>query len=417
MINTQTIKKDFPIFSHQPDLVYLDSAATSLKPKAVIDAERKYLEQYSANVGRGLYPLAEKTTEKFEAAREKVARYIKAVSSKEIIFTSGTTDSINLAAKLLAHAINNGDNIVTTIMEHHSNFLPWKELAREKHAELRIINITKEGELDMEMLKKSVDVHTKIVALTAVSNVLGTINPIKEIVTAIKNINPRTLVLIDAAQAVGALPINVANWDADFVAFSAHKIFGPTGVGILYGKSHILETLSPVTFGGGMVLDIYPPRSDFGRADAENSLYKEIPYRFEAGTPNIGGVIAFGAALDYIENIGLANIRAHEKDLTAYAMKRLQETFDDAINIIGTTDPEKRNGIIAFSFANIHPHDIAHLLGEKNICVRAGNHCAAPLHQALGLDATTRISFSIYNDKNDIEKLINALKEIQKIIL
>lgn len=404
MLNIQDIKKDFPIFLHQPNLVYLDSAATSLKPKVVIDAEREYLEQYSANVGRGLYPLAEKATEKFEAARKKTAHYIGAASPKEIIFTSGTTDSINLAAKLLAHTINNGDNIVTTIMEHHSNFLPWKELAREKHAELRIVNITKEGELDMEMLKKSIDAHTKIVALTAVSNVLGTINPVKEIVTAIKNINPQTLVLIDAAQAIGALPINVANWDADFVAFSAHKIFGPTGVGVLYGKYHILETLSPVTFGGGMVLD----------TNANEIVYKEIPYRFEAGTPNIGGVIAFGAALDYIETIGLENIFAHEKTLTAYAMKRLQETFGDVINIIGTTDPENRAGIIAFSFANIHPHDIAHLLGEKNICVRAGHHCAAPLHQTLGLDATTRISFSIYNSKENVEKFIQTLQQVQK---
>lgn len=407
MLNIQDIKKDFPIFLRQLNLVYLDSAATSLKPKIVIDAEQEYLEQYSANVGRGLYPLAEKATEKFEAARKKTAHYIGAASPKEIIFTSGTTDSINLAAKLLAHTINNGDNIVTTIMEHHSNFLPWKELAREKHAELRIVNITKEGELDMEMLKNSIDAHTKIVALTAVSNVLGTINPIEEIVTAIKNINPQTLVLIDAAQAVGALPINVMDWNADFVAFSAHKIFGPTGVGILYGKSSVLKKLHPVTFGGGMVFD----------ASSENSSYKEIPHRFESGTPNIGGIIALGAALDYIETIGLENIFAHEKNLTSYAIKRLKEIFKDDVNIVGPTDPEKRAGIIAFSFANLHPHDIAHMLGEKNICVRAGHHCAAPLHSALELNATTRISFSVYNNEEDIEKLINALKEIQKIIL
>lgn len=406
MINIQTIKKDFPIFSHQPDLVYLDSAATSLKPKAVIDAEREYLEQYSANVGRGLYPLAEKATEKFETAREKTARYIGAASPKEIIFTSGTTDSINLAAKLLTHKINSGDNIVTTIMEHHSNFLPWKELAKQKNAELRIINITKEGELDIDTLKNSIDAHTKLVALTAVSNVLGTINPVKEIISAIKNISPRTLVLIDAAQAIGALPINVIDWDADFVAFSAHKMFGPTGVGILYGKSHILETLSPVTFGGGMVLD--------ANTGANKIIYKEIPYRFEAGTPNIGGVITLGAALDYIENIGLANICAHEKNLAEYSMKLLEKTFGNAINILGPSDPEERVGIIAFSFADLHPHDIAHLLGEKNICVRAGHHCAAPLHHALGLDATTRISFSIYNSKENIDKFVEELQQIQQ---
>lgn len=410
MINAQTIKKEFPIFQHQPDLVYLDSAATSLKPISVIDAEREYLEQYSANISRGLYPIAEKATEKFEAAREKTARYLKASSSKEIIFTSGTTDSINLAARLLAHTINNGDNIVTSAMEHHSNFLPWKELAREKNAELRVINITKEGELDMEMLKNSIDARTKIAVFAAVSNVLGTINPVEEAIAAIKNINPQSLVLVDAAQA-GFLDIDVVKWNTDFVAFSAHKMFGPTGVGVLYGKSHILETLSPVTFGGGMVLDIYPTE----RVNTGEIIYKEIPYRFEAGTPNIGGIIAFASALDYIENLGLKNIRAHEKALTAYAMKLLEKTFGNNINILGPSDPEKRAGIISFSFADIHPHDIAHLLGEKNICVRAGHHCAAPLHQALGINATTRISFSIYNSKEDTDILIKELKNIYSI--
>jgi cysteine desulfurase/selenocysteine lyase len=242
------------------------------------------------------------------------------------------------------------------------------------------------------------------VTLTAVSNVLGTINPIVEIIAAIKNIKPQTLVLVDAAQAVGSLDIDVTKWNADFIAFSAHKMFGPTGVGVLYGKSEILETLPPVAFGGGMVLDI----------NTSEIIYKEIPYRFEAGTPNIGGVIAFGTALNYIENLGLKNIRAHEKVLTAYAMKLLIETFGNAISILGPSDPEKRGGIISFSFADIHPHDIAHLLGEENICVRAGNHCAAPLHQTLNLKATTRISFSIYNSKEDIEKFIGVLRKAQQ---
>jgi cysteine desulfurase/selenocysteine lyase len=294
-------------------------------------------------------------------------------------------------------------------MEHHSNFLPWQELVHKKNAELRIINITKEGALDMEMLKNSIDARTKIVALTAVSNVLGTINPIVEIIAAIKNINPQTLVLVDAAQA-GFLDIDAVKWNADFVAFSAHKMFGPTGVGILYGKSDILEKLNPVTFGGGMVLDIYPTE----RVSTGKIIYKEIPYRFEAGTPNIGGVIAFGTALNYIENLGLKNIRAHEKALTAYAMKLLKETSENTINILGSSDPEKRAGIISFSFVGVHPHDIAHLLGEKNICVRAGHHCAAPLHQTLGLDATTRISFSIYNSEKDIDFFIEELKKIKR---
>jgi cysteine desulfurase/selenocysteine lyase len=220
---------------------------------------------------------------------------------------------------------------------------------------------------------------------------------------------PETIVLVDAAQAIGHMPLNVSGWNADFIAFSAHKMFGPTGVGVLYGKAALLETLQPVTFGGGMVLDVYPP----GRACA--SIYKDIPHRFEAGTPNIGGVIALGAALGYIESIGLENIRAHETALTEYALKKLRETFGDALRIIGPRDAKDRSGIIAFSFENIHPHDIAHLLGEHDICVRAGEHCAAPLHRALHLDATTRLSFGIYNTEEDIDKLIEILEEIERV--
>jgi len=403
MINLQTIKQDFPIFTHHPDLVYLDSAATALKPQTVIDAEKDYSEQYSSNVGRGLYPLAETATEKFEAVRMQTARFIGAESSEEIIFTSGTTGSINLAAELLAPGIKPGDNIVVTEMEHHSNYLPWKELAKRCGAALHIVPITKDGIIDIETLKNSIDRHTKIVAFSAVSNVLGTINPVEKFVAAIQDINPQTIVLIDAAQATPHMPIDISLWGADFVAFSGHKMFGPTGVGVLYGKKTLLEMLRPVTFGGGMVLD----------ACAENTRYREIPYRFEAGTPNISGVIALGAAIEYIENIGCENIRTHEEALTAYALKRLQETFGDAIRIIGPRDAEKRGGIIAFSFDGIHPHDIAQILGEQGICVRAGEHCAAPLHRKFGLNATTRVSLSIYNDKSDIDKLIESLQHIQ----
>jgi len=411
MPDIRTIKTDFPLFRHHPDLVYFDSAATALKPQVVIDAEREYLEQYSANVGRGLYPLAETATEKFEAVREKVARFIGASKSTEIIFTGGTTASINLAALLLASQISEGDNIVTTTMEHHSNFLPWKELAKKCQAELRVLPITEEGALNMSALGRYVDARTRVVAFSAVSNVLGTINPVQEIIAAIKAITPDAIVLVDAAQAIGHMPLGVSLWDADLVAFSAHKMFGPTGVGILWGKAALLETLPPVAFGGGMVLDVYPPESSVGRACAAETTYKEIPYRFEAGTPNIGGIIGFGAALDYIGSIGIENIRAHEMALTEYAMKRLKETFGAAIAIVGPTEADKRGGIIAFSFAGIHPHDIAQLLGEKNICVRAGEHCAAPLHRRLGLAATTRISFSVYNSEEDIDTLIEALKK------
>ncbi len=415
MFSPQTIKKDFPIFTYHParnathsvaggpDLVYLDSAATTLKPRVVIEAEKEYLEHYSANIARGLYPLAEKATEKFEMVREKVSTFIGAESAKEIIFTSGTTDSLNLAARLLASRLEAGDTIITTAMEHHSNFLPWKELAKKNGLHFRVIPLTEKGTIDIEILKNTIDERTKIVAFSAVSNVLGTINPVKEITTLIKNINPSTIVVIDAAQAVSHMPIDVSEWNADFVAFSGHKMFGPTGVGILYGKSSLLNTLSPVTFGGGMVID----------ACADETVYKEAPYRFEAGTPNIGGIIALGTAIDYMKSIGMENIQKYEHTLTVYALNRLRETFGENIHIIGPTYPEKQSGIIAFTLSTIHPHDIAATLGEHDICVRAGEHCASPLHKSLGLHATTRISFSIYNSKKDIDKCIAILEEIQ----
>lgn len=403
MIQPETIKKDFPIFTHHPELVYLDSAATALKPQIVIDAEKEYLEQYSTNIARGIYPLAETATEKFEKTRERVATFIGAKNAREIIFTSGTTDSLNLVSKLLASRINKGDNIVTTEMEHHSNFLPWKELAKKNGALFRVVSLTKEGTIDIDVLRKSIDERTKIVAFSAVSNVLGTINPVKEITALIKSINPNTLVIVDAAQAACHMKLDVSEWDVDFLAFSGHKVFGPTGVGILYGKLSLLETLSPVNFGGGMVLD----------ACAEETMYKEVPYCFEAGTPNIGSIIALGTALDYIESIGLENIHEHEQALTLYTREQLKKNFGETITIIGPTNPDERSSIITFTFEGVHPHDVAALLGEHHICVRAGEHCTAPLHRSLKLHATTRISLSIYNDKSDIDKLISVLKEIQ----
>lgn len=437
----QSIRKDFPIFEKYPGLVYLDSAATSLKPQAVINAEKEYLEAYSTNVGRGLYPLAETATEKFEAVREKTTRFIGARSAKEIIFTSGTTHSINLAAQLLEQFLFSGHpdpelvegegsrsdttrfldklgmtkgnktpaskpNIVVTELEHHSNFLPWKELATRTGAEFRAAPITPDGIIDGEALLALVDDHTAIITFSAVSNVTGAISPVADIVKRIKIKNPEAIIIIDAAQAIGHLPIDISAWNADFVAFSAHKCFGPTGVGVLYGKAALLERLAPVSFGGGMVLN----------ACAETPVYKDMPYCFEAGTPNIGGVIAFGAALNFIESINLDDIRAHEISLTEYALEKLRETFGGTIRIIGPKDAGNRGGIIAFAVGGVHPHDIAHLLGESGICVRAGEHCTAPLHRALNLNATTRVSFSIYNDEKDIDRLIEELKKVSLVL-
>ena len=405
-MDIKDIKQAFPIFTKHPNLVYLDSAATALKPASVMAAEMAYYEDYSSNIARGIYPMAEQATEAFEQARTKTASFIGAKSPEEIVFTAGTTDSLNLAARLLADQILAGDNIVITAAEHHSNLLPWKALATSKQAELRIVGIDTDCLPDLAAFGEHVDGRTKVVAFSAVSNVLGIINPVKEVVELVRKKNPQTLIVVDAAQAVGHIPVDVQDWDTDFIAFSGHKMFAPTGVGALYGKYAVLSTLAPVSFGGGMVLD----------ACADETAYKDVPARFEAGTPNIAGIIGLRAALDFIDGISLSVIRAHEVELIGYALRRLKEEFGTSLQIIGTTDPEKKSGIISFTLEGVHPHDTAYLLGERDICVRAGLQCAAPLHEALDLSATTRLSLSVYSTEEDIEKLIVGLKEIRTIL-
>ncbi len=399
------VKKTFPIFTNQPDLVYLDSAATALKPEVVITAENRYSTHFSSNIARGIYPMAEQATEAFEKTREIIASFIGA-HSEEIIFTAGATASINLVADLYTHQITKDDALIVTALEHHSNFLPWKELARCTGATLHTLPVTKEGTLDETTIDTLVTSKTKIVALSAVSNVLGIINPIKDIIQKIRAINPDVLVVVDAAQAVGHMPVNVTDWDADFIAFSGHKLFGPTGTGVLFGKKSHLEQLRPISFGGGMVLD----------ACSSETLYKQSPACFEAGTPNIAGIIGLGAAIEFIQDIGLATIHAHENTLALYAIRRLKEEFGDNLSLVGETTPKKKSGIVSFILKGIHPHDTAQLLGERDICVRAGLQCAAPLHEALNLSASTRISLSLYNTEDDIEKLIDGLKEVQAIL-
>ncbi len=405
-MDTKLIRQSFPIFTNHPDLVYLDSAATALKPATVIAAVTKYYEHFSSNIARGIYPMAEQATEAFEKTRSTVASLIGAKNPEEIIFTSGTTASLNLAADLLVSRITPGDNIIITALEHHSNFLPWKELAKKKSASLRIVPVTKNGALDLQSLGKLVDGQTKIVAFAAVSNVLGIINPVQDIVRIIRKINPGAIIVVDAAQAVGHIPVDVTDWDADFIAFSGHKIFGPTGTGVLFGKYGLLKTFSPVSFGGGMVLD----------ACVTETLYKDVPARFESGTPNIAGVIGLGAAIDFIRDIGIGTIHEHENTLALFAGRRLQEEFGNKLQILGSPNPEGRSGIVSFVLEGVHPHDVAQLLGEKDICVRAGLQCAAPLHENLNLSASTRVSFSVYNTEEDIEKLIMELKEIRNIL-
>ena len=401
-----SIKTSFPIFTHEPGLVYLDAAATALKPATVIAAEVAYYEQFSSNVARGMYPMAERATMAVENTRTRVARFIGATSPEEIIFTSGTTASLNVAAMLLAATVDKNNSIVVTAAEHHSNFFPWKELCKKSAARFIVSPMTAQGEIDVAALKKSITTETKVFAVTALSNVLGIINPVTEIIKTVRAINKEIIIVIDAAQAIGHMPISVSEWDADFVAFSGHKMFGPTGIGILYAKQSVLKDLFPVTFGGGMVLD----------ACANDTLYKEAPDRFEAGTPNIAGIIGLSAAIDFIEHIGLEKIHAHENALALYTCRRLKEVFGEKLTIIGTATPLKKSGIISFTLEGIHPHDIAHILGERGICVRAGLQCAAPLHESLNLSASTRISLSLYNTESDIEKLIAALQAIKNLL-
>lgn len=405
-MDIKDIRQAFPIFTNYPDLVYLDSAATALKPASVIAAEVAYYEHYSSNIARGIYPMAEKATEAFEGTRAKIASFIGASRPEEIVFTSGTSASLNLVAQLLASRVTPGDNIIITATEHHSNLLLWKELAKTKGATLKIAPITKSGELDLTALQSLVDSRTRIIAWSAVSNVLGIINPVAKIVQTVKSINPAVITIVDAAQAVGHLPVNVAAWDTDFIAFSGHKIFGPTGTGVLFGKYTLLETLPPVSFGGGMVLD----------ACAEETVYKDAPARFESGTPNIAGVIGLGAAIAFIESIGLDVIRTHELTLIDFTCRRLKEEFGASLQVIGDVPTEKKSGIISFTLEGIHPHDTAYLLGERDICVRAGLQCAAPLHETLNLSASARISLSVYNTEHDIEKLIAGIKEVRNVL-
>jgi cysteine desulfurase/selenocysteine lyase len=399
---SQTIKKDFPIFTNHPDLVYLDSAATTQKPATVIAKSVEYYEQYNANIARGLYVLSEKATSEYEKTRTMTAQFLNA-KMEEIIFTRDTTESINLLSYSLEKYIKEGDEILVTIAEHHSNFLPWQALAERKKATLTILEIDEDGQFKIDTLETLITSRTKIFAFGYISNVLGVINPVANIIAQAKQLNPSIITIVDAAQAIAHLPVNVQQLGCDFLAFSSHKMFGPTGVGVLFGKLALLEAMPPFQYGGEMVLE----------AKREDSIFKNSPHKFEAGTPDIAGVIAFQEALNYIQNLGYGDIREHELDILGYALEKLRETFGDSITIFGTQDVAKRSGVIAFSLASIHPHDTAQMLGEKNICIRAGQHCTTPLHDTLNLPATARLSVSVYTTREDIDRFVLELKKIQ----
>lgn len=402
MFNTQQIKKDFPIFTKNPDLVYLDSAATSLKPQMVLDKLQEYYTQYSSNIHRGIYDIAEKATAEYELARKKVASFINASSTEEIIFTSGTTDSINLLATSLGESIGAGDEICVTIADHHSNFVPWQQLALKKGATFRALPV------DQVILSatKDLGVKTKILALPLISNTLGTIFPIREIAKKAKEINPDIYIIVDAAQSVPHRALDVQNLGADFVAFSGHKMVGPTGIGVLWGKKEHLEDLPPYKFGGEMIESV----------SVEKTTFNALPHKFEAGTPPIAQAIGLGAAIDYLQSVGMDTIAQHERAITTFARQELEREFGEKITIYGPAKSEDRGGLLSFTFGNYHAHDVAQILAEEHVAVRAGNHCTMPLHTALGVAATVRASFYIYNDESDVNKLMNGLKKVESIL-
>ncbi|MFZ5845706.1 MAG: cysteine desulfurase [Patescibacteria group bacterium] len=406
MFSVDKIRQDFPQLGRKINgkpLVYLDSTATSLKPLGVIRKLEEYYSHYCANIFRGIYTLSEEATAEYEKAREKVAAFINA-ASREIIFTRNTTEAINLVAYSWGRVtLSSADEIATTIMEHHSNFVPWQQLAAENGLSLRVWNINEEGRLNTQELDKIITRKTKLLAITAVSNVLGTINPIKEIIHGVKRLNPWCLVLVDAAQAVPHMRVDVRDWGADFVAFSSHKMLGPTGVGVLWGRSELLEALSPFLFGGEMIREVR----------VEKTLFKEIPHKFEAGTPHIAGAIALGSAIEYLSGLGMAAVRNHEQEITRYALRSLQNL--PGTTIYGPQKDHERGGVIAFTMKEAHPHDIAQVLNEDNICIRSGNHCAMPLHLFLGIGATARASFYVYTTKKDIDALITGLDKVKRL--
>lgn len=400
-IDVNSVASDFPILKRKINgnrLVYLDSAATTQKPQSVIDALNTYYTEQNANVHRGLHTLAEEATAAYEHTRDRVAKFIGGVKREEVIFTRNATEAINIVAQSWGRRNLKGlDRIVTTHMEHHANLIPWIMLARETGAELAYIPLDSNGRLDLRNIEKIINKDTRLVALTHMSNVLGTINPIEEIIELAHRRG--ALVLIDGAQSVPHMPVNVKTMDADFLVFSAHKMLGPTGVGGLFGKEHLLNDMEPVQFGGEMISEV---RYDY-------ASWAELPNKFEAGTPNIADVAAFTQALDYLERIGLDQIRAHEKELTAYAIEKLQAL--DGVTIYGPTDVEIRGGAVSFTTDGIHPHDLAQFLDAQGIAIRAGHHCAQPLHRLLGVGSTARASFYIYNSLTDIDKLVTALNE------
>ena len=403
----ESLRNDFPVLKRKvrdgKKLVYLDNAATTQKPIQVIDAISNYYKNNNSNIHRAVHALAEESTEAFEQTRDKVAEFLNIKNSQEIIFVKGTTEAINLVANAWGRDnVKEGDIIVTTEYEHHSNIVPWQLLTQDKKAQLKYIDIDDNGELMIDQLDEYLSTgKVKLVAFSHVSNVLGTITPAKEIISKCKNAGVKTL--IDGAQAVPHMKVDLTELDCDFYAFSAHKMLGPTGVGVLWAKKEILEKMVPYQGGGDMIREVHK----------YETTWNDLPYKFEAGTPNIADVIGFKTAIEYLQKIGMENIRNHELELTKYALEQMEKV--PGITLYGAKEPEKRGGVVSFNFNDVHPHDVGTIIDKDGVAIRSGHHCAQVLMEKLNVAATNRASFYIYTTKEEIDALITSLQNVAKV--
>ena len=396
-LDAYKIRQDFAILDqvvNDEPLVYLDNAATTQKPQVVLDTLMAYYHEDNANVHRGVHTLAERATAAYEASREKLRQFINAKSTKEVLFTRGTTTGLNWVGRFAEQVLEPGDEVVISIMEHHSNIIPWQEACKKTGAKL-VYAYLKDGQLDMEDLANKITEKTKFVSLAQVSNVLGCINPVKEIAKLAHQVG--AYMVVDGAQSAPHMAIDVQDLDCDFFTLSGHKMLGPTGIGVLYGKEEILNQMNPIEFGGEMIDFVYE----------QEATWKELPWKFEAGTPNIAGAIALGAAVDYLSALGMENIHAYEQELVDYVLPKLQAI--DGLTVYGPEDPSQHAGVVAFNIDGLHPHDVATALDYEGVAVRAGHHCAQPLINHLGISSAARASFYIYNTKEDCDKLVKAL--------
>lgn len=401
MMSEKNYKADFPVFDAYKDLVYLDNAATTHKPKQVLERVEKYYREENANPLRGLYDLSVKATEAYENSRETVRGFINAESTREIVFTRNASESLNLIAYSYGRAnIREGDELLVAVSEHHSNFLPWQILAKESGAKLNFLECDEHGGYSAEALRAALTPKTKLFAIAQVSNVFGRINPIKEFAQICHRNG--TLIVCDGAQSVPHIPVDVRELDVDFLVFSGHKMFAPMGIGVLYGREELLGKMPPFLYGGEMIELV----------TRESSTFAELPHKFEAGTVNVGGAVGLDAAIRYINEIGFDNIVKRESELTAVAFEKMKKL--DYVHIIGSEKAEEHHGIISFTVDGVHPHDIAAVFDSGNIAIRAGHHCAQPLHQHIGVQSTARMSLAFYNDEDDVRKFIETLKTVRR---